>query len=452
MSSPRNIRKRVKLTFRKEIIAEGQKVNVNHLIRSLPFRTKSRLCTIRKQALFDTLSDIQVNVRKTYSLGKLLEIAKETFGYDTKLKEVNKKLSIIQNIYKKYYNNIELRLQGPGVPVSRCVNEDCPYTMESLTDISNIFTWKDDKIYGCDFQSLYGLFSKHIDRSGVLYESKEDEYRSFIEEYVKLSRSLSIRRFSRSRLGPIINPFTRSPFPGEAFHRILDIGKRRGLLSKEPQNHRIRQRSINRMRSREHEYPRLDEPERNEMNVIEVSNTVSEHLRTLEFYTPDTILTDIIRPVISYSQSSSPVPLLDHAHSIRILEYITQSCIPVLENLVNHFTNSLIRGNISRRTPHYEFYRSFARGHCIRELHNQIRSIQDIIQLSNTSPRRVILRMRRFVRLFIHTWRGAFNILGSLLSSDDMNIEDKKSIAIFIIISLAQAGILREGFEWAIGI
>ena len=457
MPSPRNIRKKVKLTFHKEIVTEGQKVNVNHLIRSLPFDTKSRLCTIRKQALFDTLSnDACLRVRKTYSLSKLLEVAKEVFGYDNKLKEVNKRIGLFQNRYKRYYNNIELRLRGPGIPVSRCVNEDCPYTIESLTDISstNLFTWKDNKIYGCDFVSLYRLFSANMERRGILYECKENEYRSYIDEYVNLSRSSNIRRFSRSRLGSIINPFTRAPLPGEAFHRILDIGKRRGLLSKEPQNQRVRQRSINRMRSQEQEDPIIGrENIRSTMSVIELSNRVSEHLRSLEFYTPDTILSDIVRPIISYSRSaSSAVPLLNHAHSVRILEYITQSCVPILEQLAERFTSSLIRGNIPRRSSYYELYRSFRHGNCIRSLHNQHNSIQDIIQSPDTSPRLVITRIRRLIRLFISTWTEAFSIFDLLLGSDNINIDDKKSIAIFIIISLAQAGFLREGFEWAIGI
>lgn len=458
MSSPRNIRKKTKLSFHKEIITEEQKVNVNHLIRSLPFDTKTRLCTIRKQALFNTLSSTQAHVRKTYSLNKLLEIAKETFGYNDKLELINKRLSTFQNIYKRYYNNLELRLQGPGIPVSRCVNEDCPYTMETLTDIpkTNIFTWKDDKIYGCDFQSLYTLFSKHMDRQGILYECKENEYRTFIEEYVKLSHSLNTRRLSRSRLGPIINPFTRAPFPGEAFGRILDIGKRKGLLSKEPRNQRIRRRPTTRRPTRDQEVLNVEEetgqPVTSRTNVIELSNEVSEHLRSLEFYTPDTILTDIIRPIFMYSQTTSPAPPLNHSHSMRVLEYITQSCIPVLEHLADHFSSSLIRVNINRRNPHYEFYRSFRQGYCIRALHSHNRSIQDMIHSSDTLHRHVTTRIRRYARLFLRAWTEVFGLLNSLLTSVNINVDDKKSIAIFIIISLAQTGFLNEGFEWAIGI
>lgn len=463
MTTLRNIRKKVKLTFKKEIIGEGTNITVNHLIRSLPFSTKTRLCTIRKQALYDTLSSAQVHVRKTYSLSKLLEIAKETFRYEEKLNEINKKLSIIQNIYKKYYNNIELRLQGPGIPVNRCVNEDCPYTMETLTDISksNIFTWKDDKIYGCDFQPLYQLISKHMDRSGTLYECKEDEYRSYIDEYTSLSRLTNKRRFNRSRLGPITNPFTRSPFPGEAFNRVLDIGKRKGLFSKEPHNQRIRQRRVQRRRS----HLRHDEINITEdatevpshtpttSNVIDLSTEVSEYIRSLDFYTPDTVLTDIIRPIFNYSHSMSATPLpVDHTHSMRMLSYITQSCIPILEYLADHLTSSVIRNNINRRHIHYDFYRNFRQRSHIRVLHSHHNSIQELIQTLDGSPRQVSARVRRYSRMFLNIWSQTLLFLNSLFTSDSINVDDKKSIAIFIIISLAQTGFLREGFEWAIGL
>jgi len=456
MSSPRNIRQKIKLKFRKEIVGDGKKVTVNHLIRSLPFDTKSRLCTIRKQPLFETLSGTQYKVRKTYSLSKLLDIAKEALHYDKKLAEVNKRLSTFQRLYKKYYSNLELRLQGPGIPVSRCVNEDCPYTMETLTDIpkTNIFTWKDDKIYGCDFQPLYQLISKHIDRTGTLYECKENEYKSIINDYITLSQSSNTRRLNRSRLGPIKNPFTRSPFPGEAFYRVLDIGKRRGLFSKEPQNQRIRQRST-RERQRNQERDLSEEEEQPTVippSATEISSEVSEYIRNLDFYTPETILTDIIRPIVSYSRGTGvPIPL-DHAHSSRIFTYITRSCIPILEHLADHFTSSLIRNNIRRSNVHYDFYRSFRQGFHIRSLHSQSSAIREMISDTDSPPRTLSVRVRRFCRIFLSVWVSVFQTLNSLFIAESINVDDKKSIAIFIIISLAQTGFLREGFEWAIGL
>lgn len=452
MPSPRNIRRKIKFSFQKEIIGEGTKVNVTHLIRSLPFSTKNRLCTIRKKALYDTLIRCKVHVRKSYNLTKLLEIAKKIFNYEEKLEDVNKKLTIFQNIFKKYYHNLELRLQGPGIPIHRCMNKDCPYTMELLTDIpkNNIFTWKDDRIYGCDFESLYQLISKRMEQSGKLYECKENEYRGFIDEYESLSRLTNKRRFRESHLGSITNPFTRSPFPGEAFTRILEIGKRRGLFSKEPQNRRIRRRAVFGLQSEGQDNEAQEHSLRSARpNVTELSTEVSEYLRTLEFYTPDTILTDIIQPVVTYSQSSSIPEPLDHAHSMRILTYITQSCIPILENLADHFTNSTIRNNINRRGIYYSFYRSFRQGNHIRMLYSHHTSIQELIQTDNSSPHQVSIRIRRYCRRFLDIWHQVFLTLKSLLTSENINIDDKKSIAIFIIISLAQSGFLQEGFEWA---
>lgn len=445
------------MTFRKEIIGEGTNVHVNHLLRSLPFTTKTRLCTIRKQAIYQTLLSMNQHVRKSYGLAKLLDIAKEAFDYDKKLSFVVRNITKFQRVCKKYLQNLELRLQGPGIPVSKCVNEDCPYTMESLTDIpkADIFTWKDDKIYGCDFHPLYQLVSNHMERNGTLYEDKESDYMAYIQEYSRLSRATNRRRFNRSRLGSIHNPFTRSPFPGEAFRRLLSIGKRRGLMSTEPRNHRIHARNRRNRNINDHDSEsdqEVSEPRIHEPNVTEISNEVSEHLRTLEFYTPDTILTDIIRPITEYIRSArrSPQPL-EHAHSVRMHSYITNSCIPILEHLADHYTSSVIRGVVTRRNYLRDFYRQFRRGYFTRMLNEQNRLLENMIH-DNYHHRIVNSRVRRLCKFFLTIWRQTIRILRETFNSPDVNTEDKKSVAIFVIISLAQTGHLREGFEWAVGL
>jgi hypothetical protein len=454
MVTPRNIRQKVKntTTLRKEII-DGD-VTVNHLVRSLPFSTKTRLCTIRRGALFQTLSGMKTRVRKSYSLTKLLEIAKEQLGYYKVLTRVNSALSKLQKKFREYYQNLELRLQGPGIPCSRCVNDECPYTMETLTDIpkSNLFTWKDDKIYGCDFKPLYELFSSKLEGGNTLYECKESEYSSVIEEYAKLSRRKVHRRsFSRCKLWHVSNPFTRQPFPSEAFYRLLQIGKRHGLMSKEVQNRRIRQRQNRSMTNLNQAIHEQEDSNTGRQNVIEISTSVSEYLRNLDFYTPETILTDIIRPIYDYTHNvGSPVPI-DVTHSLRIRDYITQSCIPVLEHLVDHYSSQVIRSVITNRHPMFGFYRSFRRGHYVRMLNEQNGHIHDIIQNYNDITT-VRSRIRRFSRTFLSIWYQTLQILQEVFGSENVNVEDKKSIAIFIIISLAQTGHLREGFEWAIGI
>lgn len=414
-----NIRMSNSKNYKKEIIKEN--VGVNHLLRSLPFPSKDRLCTIRKGALFDTLKKHMAPVRKSHSLIKLLDLAKDVFHYDKSLEILNKRISIFQNIFKKYLLNIDLRLQGPGIPVNRCINEECPYTMDALNELplENVITWRDDKIYGCHVQPIYDLFSKALESNGVLNESREKWYEEFIREYIETPS----RR--RHTLRKITNPFTRQPLPGELFLRLLKIGQRRGLMSNQQIVHE--------------EY----------VDVMEASNEVSEYIRHLDFYTPTTILGDIIQPVyehINTPRSSSRA--INIAHSIRIHEHITRACIPFLEHLANHFTNPIIR-NYIRRSEYSEFYRSFRHGYCNITLREHSDRIDRIIR----SPELVLTigsQVRRLSVALISIWNDVMQILNYLFQLDRIDIDNKRNIAISIIISLVNSGHLRDGFEWAI--
>jgi hypothetical protein len=460
MSDVRNIRQ-MKRTykFKKDVIREGTPVTVQHLLRSLPFTTKSRLCTIRKNALYETLMNQSAHVRKSYSLPKLLDIAKETFSYDKEFTILNNRMKSFHYIVRKYLRNVELRLLGPGIPVSRCVNEDCPYTIETLTDIprNNIFTWKNDKVYGCQFMALWNLLGSKLERRGKLFESNLELYDEMINMYettLSRGRLTNRTRHNRNPLFDIQNPFTRQPIPAEAFRRMLLIGKRQGLITKEPENQRIqsrriphRLRSINDNTSRENIRTMANE------ECITVSTQVSELMRSLDFYTPDTILLDIIRPVYTYCNRTDDRPLsLDHASGIHVFDYVRQSCIPILEHLRERFHNPIIRRNpIFRSTSHRMFISDFRRGSQIRLIHQRA---SDVITLDPDydRPPRIIPRIRSFLRLFLSLWTRTFNVFLDILTSDTTDIEDKKNVVIYIIISLAQTGHLREGFEWAIGI
>jgi hypothetical protein len=438
-----------KIPFKKEVIGEGTTVTLHHLLRSLPFTTKSRLCTIRKQPLYETLLEGNATVRKSYGLKRLLEIAKEEFQYEKALGLVNRRLSTLQRKFKVYLKDTESRLIGPGIPITRCVNEDCPYTMEALVDISreNIFTWKDDKIYGCDFQALYGLIAGKLERSGTLYEQNMDQYDYTIEEYGEQRRRN--RRYDARILNEITNPFTRQKFPVEALRRVIQIAKRKGLVSNEPRNQRIRQR-----RNATHENQiEMTRPEDNDDNIITVSIEISERMRALDFYTPETIILDIIKPVFDYLYPSRDRPrALEHAHSIRMHNYIANQCVPVLEHISDHFTNPLIRRNpIFYRSQYRMFIPRFRRGIPIRNLREHIAYINDIME-GTQNPRVLYTQVRRLSSYLLTIWSQAFGVLLELLNSESVNIDDKKNIVIFIIISLAQTGHLREGFEWAIGI
>jgi len=96
-------------------------------------------------------------IPKTGKKDELNERIKEYLNFNDFKANVNSKIVSFQRIYKKYINNKILSLIGPGYPYSRCINEDCPFTLDELNDIGygKVITWKEsDKIYGASVDSI----------------------------------------------------------------------------------------------------------------------------------------------------------------------------------------------------------------------------------------------------------------------------------------------------------
>lgn len=460
MSTNRNIRqmssvKISKKSFKKEIIEDGKIVTVNHLLRSLPFPSKYAFCSLRKNALFNALRLKDCDIKKSSSISQLLDIAKEVFLYEEALAKVNKGLTIIQQKYKGYLHNVELRLQGPGIPVSRCVNEDCPYTMEALTDINkfDVITWKDDKIYGCDFNAIYELFSKKLESNGVLFLDKVDYYNDVIQSYTTLSERNRRSPFNRNPLASLFNPFTRAPFPAEFFVRIIEFGKRKCLLKNIPQNRRILRRDpsvvVDSVR------PSLLEQDNNvDLDEInEVSAEVSDLIQSLDFYTPANILNNVIEPLVTYIRlpANSPVSI-NTTYALRTLGYLTTACLPMIEQLTIQFNSPIMRNRIRDRSLRF-FAVRFRREVYYRMILDRCNDIHQYLRTTQRVPR-IVTDVRNTVRLFLHVWYNVMNVFVDVIGYENVDIplDDKKSIAISMIIALVNAGHLREGFEWAIGI
>lgn len=443
-----------KKSFKKEIIDDGKLVTVNHLLRSLPFPSKYAFCSLRKNALFNALRLKDCDIKKTSSIAQLLDIAKDVFLYDQALARVNKGLTILQQKYKGYLQNVELRLQGPGIPVSRCVNEDCPYTMEALTDINkcDIITWKDDKIYGCDFTAIYELFSKKLESNGVLLLEKVDHYNDVIQSYTTLSERNRRSPFNRNPLASLFNPFTRAPFPAEFFVRIIEFGKRKCLLKNAPQNRRILRRAppvVDSVRS-----SILEEDDNVDLDEInEVSAEVSDLIQSLDFYTPANILNNVVEPLVTYMRlpENSPVSI-NTTYALRTLAYLTTSCLPMIEHLTIQFNSPLMRNRIGDRSLRF-FAVRFRREVYYRMISDRCIAIDQYLRTTHRVPR-IVADVRNTVRLFLHVWYNVMQVFVDVIGYENVDIplEDKKSIAISMIIALVNAGHLREGFEWAIGI
>lgn len=64
-------------------------------------------------------------------------------------KKILFQLESFQKILKLRVNDRIRKMVGPGVPHSKCVNEECPFTFDDVVDIpyGKLLTWKeDDKI------------------------------------------------------------------------------------------------------------------------------------------------------------------------------------------------------------------------------------------------------------------------------------------------------------------
>jgi hypothetical protein len=105
-------------------------------------------------------------------------------------------------MFRVFMKKISRRIQGPGIPVSRCVNSECPFTLENLSDIDvdKIMTWRDGKIYGCDGEMLIKAI-----RDSISYR-----YHSSIE---KMRPDDDVPGTE--------NPFTRQPLKAELIHRCV---------------------------------------------------------------------------------------------------------------------------------------------------------------------------------------------------------------------------------------
>jgi hypothetical protein len=246
-------------------------INFGTLLGFIGFPTDKKLFNIQKITFVSYCKDNKISFKKNDTLLQLLDKIKIHLNYDVQFNNLIRKIKILQNNFRKYINNYELRLKGPGIPINKCVNTECPFTFEDLCDISldDIITWRaieDDKIYGCSFSSLFTLFKKNIiGNYANITKTHYETYMTIINQLdpniaywnkSKTSTKAFITILSKYKTHPIFkalkNPYTREPIHPELIYRMLKIAKTKNLIkennkktkhSRDGVTHRIRTRN-----------------------------------------------------------------------------------------------------------------------------------------------------------------------------------------------------------------
>lgn len=201
----RKMAEKIKMGYvrpKRQVLPDTTELTIKHLLNFIPFDRKLSPYIIRKGAFLNTLHRLGYKVSKSGSLQTLLDKLLEVLDYQTHFNTLVRRLTTFQRVFRVFLKSIARRIQGPGIPVSRCVNSECPFTLENLADIpvERVMTWRDGKIYGCDGEML----AKAI-RDSISYR-----YHSTIE-----------RMQPNEEVAGTENPFTRQPLKAELIHRCV---------------------------------------------------------------------------------------------------------------------------------------------------------------------------------------------------------------------------------------
>jgi len=492
----------------KEKIQGETTVTSNHLIRFLIFgERKLALTVIRKDALQYTLLSMKQKVPKSSSLVRLLDSLSSTYGYETIKTRVIRKLILIQRHIRIFIRNRLARLRGPGFPVTRCVNDDCPYSLEALSDIPDdkIMTWREpfhgvpSKIYGCDVEMMIESLRRDI-------------------------RNVHIRRLEnpRTNLGDrmvgILNPFTRegltvdvirrcneytllkkqTPLYGTPTH-VRQTSRRNTSISHDLfQNPLSRRRNsrrgigtrrlrnmvdsdddiddevfmANERRTSFDDNPLLNinvvSPHLFERShtraihklesLIPIAEAVSEAFRDLEFYTQETMFTRPIIDMISLLRSTADgvsVDVLEDA-----VRYLVEHVCPLIQALTVGTNYAAITSVVSRissnsnramtstlRTRIRHVLRMFSMGN----LEHMSMAVRNAVYSSRGRELLYVTHILSIADIVYRTMGGILLLAHPPLRDfiDLISEDDRKSFAIIFIGSFFEAEYLGDEFSWA---
>ena len=219
-------------------IASG-KIEFKHIIGQMLFDSSmGKLYNIRKPVLLDYIRDNGGYIKKSSTLVEILDKIKKISYYNVRSSKIIHCIQSVQQKFKEWLYNPEVRLLGPGIPISRCVNDECPFTLENLKDLGdgNVITWRgdDSKIYGCDFIGLFTLLKTTLG-GRTIYTDRYEELMNILNEIIKLQKDQRTPRPTRNNRRYMIfnemkNPFNREKFQPELLSRLLQLANQRNMI------------------------------------------------------------------------------------------------------------------------------------------------------------------------------------------------------------------------------
>ena len=489
----------------KEKITGNTIVTYNHLIRFMIFgERKLAMTTIRKDSLHYTLTSLKCNVPKSANLTHLLDVLSSMYDYDVHKNRILRKITVIQRNVRKIIDERRHNLVGPGIPVSRCVNEDCPFSLETLSEIpiDKLITWREpyngfpSKMYGCDVDMLIASIRRYIRPYDV-------------------RKLLSLRTHPGERISNIQNPFTREGLTVDIIRRCNEYTTlkhqppiykssstntrprpSRPVISQDRYQPRIGRRRLrglgarrlndlhiddddsdtddimNVRRTASEETPLMEvdirashmiEQSQQEIlrkleSLIPIAEAVSESFRDLEFYTHDTMFTrpimDMIR-MVNYANSGVTRENLEEA-----TQYMMDHIYPLVQALTVGTNYAAVTTVVSRITNNRNRTMPSPMKSLIRRTIQSFRS--GILEHMIVTTRNAVYGTRGRTLLYeSHLYRIAdmiYRTLGGILllthpslrEYPDLNTEDdRKCFAIVFIGSFVEGDYLGEEFSWA---
>ena len=447
-------------------------LEIKHLLNFLPFDRKTSPYVIRKDSIFYTLKHHNVKIPKSASLERMLTELTNVLDYDNYYKQTITGIVYFQRQFRKYLNNAYLRIQGPGIPVTRCVNTECPFTLEELCDIPSkkIITWKDDKIYGCNAELLIESI-----RNGYLSRRLEHTIATMDADYP---------------IDGTQNPFTRQPLKADLLRRCMkysEINNIPGIFVtnvRDTYNYHRRTVRPNRIVATPPTPRRISRGDRRLISRPEVrgtvvnnptelvrlfeelqsrESTISECLRRLDFYTPLNALSlpteqsiHLLRMMtVDSSQDNNVSNELTPEVFIRYRREVQDSILPLMRTTSEMLTYSsmidLYRDvNLTQEALGNSY--SLRRGVFASHIH-ELLTIYDHL-ISNLTDTIGPFHHNYLFQIIIHIynfWKCFIDVCDCILSSSDdvISQDDKRSVAISIISILYSGRFLSDEFEWA---
>lgn len=491
----------------KEKIQGETTVTPNHLLRFLVFEErKLALTMIRKDALQYTLASMKQKVPKAASLGTLLDTLSAVYGYNVLKERIIRKITLVQGYIRTFIKNRLVRLRGPGFPVTRCVNDECPYSLEALGDIPDdkMMTWREpydgvpSKIYGCDVEMMIEALRRDIrsvherrldnprtkpgermvgiinpfTREGLTVDviRRCNEY-TLLKKQTPLYGAAPSRRQARRHNEPVPRELFRTPLGRQRTSR-RGIGSRRLHIATDNDDDDDGVFVSNERRTAIGDSPLLHidvlsphiferthtEAIRKLESLLPTAEVVSEAFRDLEFYTQETMFTRPILDMISLLRNTADGVTVDALEEA--VEYLVEHIRPLAQALTIGTGYPAITSVISRISSNSNQVASSAlrsrlrrvlRMFCTGNMENMVLAVRNSIY---STRGRALLYTGHILSIADVMYRIMGGILlltqPSLVEYPDLIAEDdRKSFAIIFIGSFFDAEYLSDEFSWA---